>query len=263
MSLTTIKELDMIILSYLDLKSLDNINSYFADIINDQNFWKLRLKNILGLKSVESIDYKSITQFLDNGQKIIENYYNLITRSLIFDSIIDSLISINNNFLFLLIDVVIPVGYLRKLSNKPYEEFINIIVDSIWANESKDHYIVTKKHRTVTNNRIIKRNKITSKYFDKICAYDINNITIDINKNKYYQHNNHLMLSEYGTIKIDNVNGFSNGKILYEFAKLLPEKMVIETENGMLILFDGLYYDNGMYYMSDCANISIDKIFNS
>jgi len=75
---TFIKDIDIIILSYLDLNILKDIElkSYFIDIFNDNYFWKLKLKNVLGITSIDdNINYQEIYQFLDNDKSLKENYY--------------------------------------------------------------------------------------------------------------------------------------------------------------------------------------------
>lgn len=71
--LSGIKEIDMMILSYVDI--LDE--SYFKEILDDRFFWKLRLKNKLGFES-NNIDYKSITKYLDNDETLEVNCHNLL-----------------------------------------------------------------------------------------------------------------------------------------------------------------------------------------
>lgn len=248
MSLTGIKELDMTILSYVDTCILNVLESHIKDILDDQNFWKLRLKNKLELTSNTNIDYRSVTEFLDNDKVFINHYMESDINML--NKIIN--LRIDDYPLFLLNKVNVGLSFLQLIANKTYEKFIDKIVEEtnfelkvagfcdIMKLKDKDKFSYS----------------LTKDYFDMI-VYNKDHILIDINLNENYQPKNLLMARQnHKILKLNEV--FTNGELLYKFAQTLPNKLIIDT-CGTSLSFDGLYYNNGIYYMSDYTNILIEN----
>jgi len=70
-------DVDKRLLEYLDIKTLaklEQTNKYAKGILDDQNFWKERLRYRLGLTTkLKNFNYKHAAKFLDNGYSLGTN----------------------------------------------------------------------------------------------------------------------------------------------------------------------------------------------
>src|SRR5579862_6470088 len=75
---TYLLDLDMLILSRLDRKTLYNlvINKYIQKLLANQDFWRIRLENYLNLMYISPyINYEFAVKFLDNDGLFEYGYY--------------------------------------------------------------------------------------------------------------------------------------------------------------------------------------------
>jgi hypothetical protein len=191
---TKINEIDYQLLMNMDTKTLNKLETdkYTKLLLNDQNFWKERLFNRLGLKVKDdfNFDYKFAVKFLDNGESFEVNNLKAMDKGLkqIVKLLLDNDVVDRIKPDFVMDDLKLNIFILGDLKHYPYYQFIDNIIGEI--NKNND-------------------NPITIQYFDKIVFTDsILNIRIE----------------GYPSISSINVTneGLSNGEILYKFAQLIP-----------------------------------------
>lgn len=236
-------DIDTIILSYVDDLNILPKNKYIDDILNNQNFWKLRLYNIHVYNNKYIIDYKSVVQFLDSTDDKLDQKYYLADKD-ICEQMMN--LEINNNPLYLLTHINITLKTFKSLSILSYDNFLYNIVNltkqnltrlldanNVRSEKSNNHlYLLSDLHNYL--NEIIYKN-------DDISVGFLVNPAISNHTEYFY------------IIKLNNEDGFTNGRLLYELAKNLPDHLVIYDTMSKLI-FDGLYYDDGIYYMLNYTN---------
>ncbi len=214
-TVTGIYDLDKLLLQTIDNEELNNltINNYTKKILNDQNFWKERLRKRLGLTTSKNFDYKFIMKFLDNGKSFEENYqYALRNKE---NDVIDILLE-NNVVLLdkpshLLEDIVINIGELGEIKHYSYNDFIKYILDR------------TNEVLIDSGNDII-----DISYFDEK-VYTGDAIIIEIPNPLYDPFDEKS--EELIIFIFRNKNGFTNGEILYELAQKIPNDEEIKANN--------------------------------
>lgn len=272
-----IKDVIFEICGYLDTRSLSNmnINKCFVKLLDDQEFWKFRLKSRLHLISTDSnIDYKLITKFIDNNKSLDESYY--VADKKISDQLI-KLTILNSYPLYLLTEVHVNLRDLKTHSDKPYQEFIEqiILISNTGCYDIIDELmsrvqITSLSDRglyKVVNNVISKPDKITynllPSYFDQI-PYRGEKLQINIpvvSKSDLLEDSFSIsegesgedITSEFQLIKIFNneSRSLTNGQILYQLAKSVSTRLANIGGYDNEITFDGLYYCNGEYFVMD------------
>lgn len=235
--LTNIYDVDALILSYVE--DLNNIpkNEYFDNILNDQNFWKIRLHH--EYTHINTIDYKSVVQLLDENFYSLDDVYFLSTPE-----ISEQLCNIfkYNNPIYLLTPINIQIDYLMNYKGQSYINFTNTIIECYDAGGFLMNDVISDK-LTYNRNNI---NRLKN-YFNEI-IYIKDTISIRVNTHLGYQ-----------IIELYHKGGFTNGELLYEFAKGLPLGVILNTKRTY-IFFDGLYYDNGIYNLLTYTNQLINTI---
>lgn len=265
MSIIEIKDIDIMILSYVD--SLDILSTYFKDIFDDQNFWKLRLENKLGFTSNNNIDYKLVVKILENEESIEENYY-------VSDKdISDQLITLYNDIhpVFLLTEIHIVLEQLLDYASKPYEEFIDIIIkESNGLDKVMDYTtrIVNSKNENLSkrglyktiDNIVIKPDKLTfdltREYFDQIISKPktllistfIDRRSEDESEDSAENYPNNEDWRE-DIIQLNNIENLTNGQLLHKLAQSLHQRIFTSGTYDYSLSFDGLIYNGGKYYI--------------
>lgn len=248
--LTNIFEIDIQILS--SVKDLDTFpkNKYVDNILNDNNFWKLRLYNIHTYSHTGSIDYKSVVQFLDSTNENPDRKYFRSSNDM-FKQLIN--LETYNNPLYLLTYVNVSLENLRTLTSPcvTYDEFISRV---IFTSRQNFRYMIPNKDTDKLFNNISMSYDDLAEYLNKI-TYKHDNITICIPESNNVESLQHI-------IKLHHKNGFTNGILLYELAKVLPENTIVHS-NYVTHIFDGLYYDNGIYNLLNYTNKLLYSVFYS
>lgn len=124
-------DVDTIILSFVDkeiLISLSTVNHYFAYIIKNKYFWKLRMENKLALKS-NNTDFRFITNILDNNKSFSDNLYTTkITYGASYAQQLYDVLGENRKYGYLLNHIEnknleqTVIRIYRNLYKRPYEE---------------------------------------------------------------------------------------------------------------------------------------------
>ena len=214
-TITGIYDLDKVLLQTIDNKELNHLtlNDYTKKILNDQNFWKERLRRRLGLKSNKDLDYKFIAKFLDDGKSFEENYQTALKNKLytVLDILVENDVVMLDKPQKLLEEIHITSDDLGKIKHYSYEKFINHILDK-------------------TNEILIDSDQdpIDISYFDEK-VYTGDAIIIEM-INPFYDPFDEKS-EEFKTFVFRNKNGFTNGEILYELAQKIPNKKEIIENN--------------------------------
>ena len=214
-TITGIYDLDKILLLTIDPKELSNlsVNDYTKKIINDQNFWKERLRVRLGLTTNTNVDYKHITKMLDNGKSFEENYQSALENESydIIDILLENDVVMVNKPNNLLNDFTFDINELGNIKNYTYDDFIKYLIDNI--------------------NKL--GNELDKSYFDKK-VYTGDAIIIEL-QNIFFDAYEDDRDKEMITYVFKNKNGFTNGEILYELAQKIPNEEEIKMHNIEMI----------------------------
>src|SRR5258708_4165531 len=137
-----IPDIDTLILQYVNRKTINNllVNKYIVSILQNQNFWKQRLYLKHGLISPCDLNYKMIGRFLENGKSLNENYMEANKKGC---SDVLKILKHNekiSRLKFYLIPKEIDFYTLKTYSNKPYEQFISAIIQSLNYEFSEDFF---------------------------------------------------------------------------------------------------------------------------
>lgn len=259
MSLTNIKDVDMQILSYLDNTTLENLerSGYFKEIFEDQIFWKkiLNTRFNFDLQS-KNVNYKAIGKFLDNNKSLEENYY--IGDKNITDDLIK--LTINDNPIFLLTKIHVTLALISRNYGRQYDDFINMIIQSnngyspikchiehLNNGGRRSKKLLNGELFKIIDNKVIMPDRfdfdLTHKYFDEVHQKPDNLYMQFKLSSPYYE--------GMKQIEISGVSNLSNGKLLYKIAQSLPKDLVIYDSNAYNLTFDGLYYNDGKYFILD------------
>jgi hypothetical protein len=214
-TITGIYDLDKLLLQTIDNEELNNlaVNDYTKKILNDQNFWKERLRKRLGLTTNKKVDYKFITKTLDNGKSFEENYQYALKNKLtqVIDILLENNVVMIDKPPKLLENIDITIDDLGEIKHYSYEDFINHILDK-------------------TNEMLIDvgEDTIDISYFDEK-VYTGDAIIIEI-VNPFYDPFDEKS-EEFKTFIFRSKNGFTNGEILYEIAQKIPNYDEIKRNN--------------------------------
>lgn len=194
-------DIDLLLLELMDNQSLNNleINNYARKILADQEFWKRRLSQRLGLTSKYKINYKYVTKFLDNGKTFEENYQEAIkgNKPEIVKLLEENRVVLKVKPEILLNDIAIPIDYLGESKYLSYEDFI----EEMKGNSSYEY-------------------KDDKDYFDRKVYYGDG---IIINIPDYYHYKGYDNANDNKKYVFVNKKGFTNGEILYAIAQVIPD----------------------------------------
>jgi len=215
-TITGIYDLDKILLQTIDPEELSNlpVNDYIRKILDNQNFWKERLRVRLGLTTNTDVDYKHITKLLDNGKSFEENYqFALKNESYdIIYILLENDVVMSDKPSPLLQDIHIEISVLGEIKNYSYNDFIKYLVDH--------------------TNEIIEDMEddfLDISYFDEK-VYTGDAIIIEL-PNVFFDTYEDDRDKEMITYVFKNKNGFTNGEILYELAQKIPNEDEIKLHN--------------------------------
>lgn len=193
--LTGHSDVDLVLLQTIDNLNNVEINDYTRKILDDQEFWKRRLYQRLGLVTENPIDYKFVTKFLDNGKTFEENYQRAIVfnKQEVVNILLENNVILENKPDFLLEDLSIPVDDLGRYKHLPYDQFIN----EINGNFKNDEYFSEK-------------------------IYESDTIIIEIPD--YWSFSGYDDVENVKKYVFTREDGFSNGEILYAMAQRIPNE---------------------------------------
>lgn len=237
--LTNIYDVDILILSYVEDLDVFPKNRYVDNILNNKNFWKLRLYNIHEYTHINTIDYKLVVEFLDSTDKQLDRKYFLSSID-ISEQLLN--LKMYNNPLYLLTYLNIKLSNLKSIAKKSYDNFISEII--LMNNKFSDLDDNINMKKIIYN--LHRSEESLHNYFNSIvCKNDAISICVPISYDR-------IKILPY-IISLHDKEGFTNGKLLYALAKALP-KTLTTYSNSVKLVFDGLYYDNGIYYMLNYSN---------
>lgn len=259
-ALTGNPDADRQILLTLDPNSLNQIevNHYIYNLTNNNEFWRERLYQRLGLLiSDPQLNYKIITKFLDNGQNYEENFYRAFTMSnkLVVKFLLDyGLVNVNN-----LIDLDYPIIKAIAKNDVVMVKLLLSYPDTITSNERNPDFGTATFALTVA-----------AKYgHNQIVKLLLDDERIDVeNSNAFYQAYNHgyydtakiILMDPRVHITVTNIHSII-------FNKNLPLLKFIMTtldypndiKQQLLQLYDN--FTNGKIRLNDMMDI-IQHIFN-
>jgi len=219
-TITGIYDVDKILLQAINPEELSNltVNDYTKIILNDQNFWKERLKVRLGLTTNRKVDYKHITKLLDNGKSFEENYQYALKHKLndIIDILIENNVVMLDKPFVLLEDIPIEVNLLGDIKHFSYDDFIKFLVD--YNNEFRND---------------LEEDPLDAAYFDEK-VYTGHDIIIEL-PNVFFDTYEDDRDKEMITYVFKNKNGFTNGELLYQLAQKIPNAEEIKLHNIEMI----------------------------
>lgn len=138
-------DVDKLILLNLDSTAINNVivNKYIVNILSDNNFWRTRLEQKLGLTSDNpNLDYKFITKYLDNKkspeynfQVAIEMNYPEIVKILMDNKVVNPIKPIGGTYTTISICSIFDIDYFHMALNSGNIEIIKILLDDPRINE--------------------------------------------------------------------------------------------------------------------------------
>jgi len=224
-TITGIYDIDKILLQTIDPEELNNltVNDYTRKILNNQDFWKERLRARLGLTTNRNIDYRYIIKFLDNGKSFEENYQYALKNAAydIIDILLENDVVMVNKHNYLLNDIHLEIEDLGEFKKYSYNKFINLILD-------KTNEIIEDEESDF----------LDPSYFDKkvytgdAIIIELPNVFFDYREGDRFDEDRP---EEMITYIFRNKNGFTNGEILYELAQKIPNDEEIKQHNIEII----------------------------
>lgn len=217
-SLTGNFDVDKILLTHLPLPSftaMAMITKQHQKITNNQMFWRQRLEERLQLYSDDlTLDYKSICKFLDNDKTFIENYMSAKRKKL---SNITKLL-LDNNKIYqnkpgTLLKLDIMINDFNIIKSGTFEQLLERVI------KQHNHHLYPYE------------SNINHSYFDEK-TYGGDEIAIAMP----------VFLTDYGNkgkdykfVALRKKGGFTNGELLIEIAKHIPNKEEVKQHHINII----------------------------
>jgi len=162
-------DIDSIILCMVNkpiLRNLSKVNKYLNNIINDKNFWRMRMEKRLGLKTKNNdINFKLLTNILDNNDCMEKIYLKHKNKN--YGDELMNLLCENKK-----------IHYFVKFNNN---KNLSLFIDDIYRNLTNQSLFPKSHFKFIADTILLMNNKENIKISELLCITDIINIKVNVN----------------------------------------------------------------------------------